>query len=235
MALGNIFKLEKLKIMAYGNRRRIGLPIGVFEAMFNPESFKRKYAIQYGKYQGINMSGRPLTYAKSVPSDLSLTLILDGTGVNQMGIAQLLPQKSVSKRIEQFLDVAYYLNGDIHQPNYLVVKWADLSMPCRLGSVDIHYTHFDRDGKPLRASLDILLTSDESSDLLKKKERKSSPDLSHSRIVKAGDTLPLLTKEIYGSSEHYLWVAQANGLDEFRRLTPGQRLVFPPLEPKADA
>ena len=62
------------------------------------------------------------------------------------------------------------------------------------------------------------------------KENKTSPDLSHSRIVKSGDTLPLLSKEIYGSAVHYLRVAQANGLDNFRSLTPGQQIVFPPLE-----
>ncbi|PON10328.1 hypothetical protein C2W62_50650, partial [Candidatus Entotheonella serta] len=63
-----------------------------------------------------------------------------------------------------------------------------------------------------------------------RKEGKSSPDLSHTRLVKRGDTLPLLTKEIYGTSSHYLRVAQVNGLDDFRNLTPGQTLFFPPLE-----
>jgi nucleoid-associated protein YgaU len=61
-------------------------------------------------------------------------------------------------------------------------------------------------------------------------ENKSSPDLTHVRVVKAGDTLPLLTKAIYGSSRDYLRVAEHNGLDNFRDLTPGRRLVFPPLE-----
>jgi nucleoid-associated protein YgaU len=60
-------------------------------------------------------------------------------------------------------------------------------------------------------------------------EAKSSPDLTHSRIVKAGDTLPLLSKEIYGTANHYLWIAQQNQLDDFRNLMPGQRLFFPPL------
>ena len=48
--------------------------------------------------------------------------------------------------------------------------------------------------------------------------------------MKSGDTLPLLCKEIYGSPEHYLRVAQANNLNNFRNLTPGQEIIFPPLE-----
>jgi hypothetical protein len=177
----------------------------------------------------MDSSNKPLNYAKSKPSDLSLNLVLDGTGTTEMGIMQLMPQPSVSERVKTFLGLAFDMNGDIHEPNYLVAKWGDLAFNCRLGSVDIHYTNFDRDGTPLRAGLDIKLIADESVDTLQKTERKSSPDLSHSRIVRAGDTLPLLAKEIYGSSAYYLWVAQANGLDEIRRLTPGQRLVFPPL------
>jgi nucleoid-associated protein YgaU len=48
-------------------------------------------------------------------------------------------------------------------------------------------------------------------------------------VVKSGDTLPLLAKEIYGSSEYYLRVAEVNGIDDFRNLTPGQQIIFPPL------
>jgi len=62
-------------------------------------------------------------------------------------------------------------------------------------------------------------------------ENKSSPDVSHSRVVKSGDTLPLLSKEIYGNASYYLRLAQANNLDDFRNLQPGQAIVFPPLAP----
>lgn len=233
MGLGDhLFKLEKLKIVAYKKRsRQPADKIDTFEAMFNPESIAQKYEIQYDKSQGMGSSGSSLNYTKSKPSDLSLSLVLDGTGTTAMGVMQLVPPKTVSERVKQFLDLTFDMNGLIHEPNYLVVEWAGLLEPfsCRLGSVDVRYTHFDRDGKPLRATLEIKLISDQSIDDLQKKERKSSPDLSHSRVVEAGDTLPLLAKEIYGSSAHYLWVAQANDLDEIRRLTPGQRLVFPPL------
>ena len=58
---------------------------------------------------------------------------------------------------------------------------------------------------------------------------KSSPDVTHVRVVKSGDTLPLLCKEVYGSAAHYLRVAHDNGLDDFRNLTPGRTLTFAPL------
>ena len=48
-------------------------------------------------------------------------------------------------------------------------------------------------------------------------------------MVLAGDTLPLLCQQIYGSATHYLQVAAFNGLDDFRVLEPGRELLFPPF------
>jgi hypothetical protein len=35
---------------------------------------------------------------------------------------------------------------------------------------------------------------------------------------------------IYGSTGYYLEVAAINGIDNFRNLEPGTRVLFPPLE-----
>ena len=227
-------KLKKLTIKAYTSNARSGAPIGTFEAMYNPSSFSQKYEITYGKKQGFDSSGRPANYARSKPKELSLKLILDGTGVNEMGLTALFGKKTVSERVKQFIDLTFTMNGQIHEPNYLVVEWGGkedggLIFSCRLSSVNVTYTSFDRDGSPLRAELDIDLVSDQEVKKRVKKENKSSPDLTHSRIVKSGDTLPLLTKEVYGTSAYYLRVAQVNNLNDFRNLTPGQELFFPPL------
>ncbi len=236
MALLTRMKLQKLTIKAYRKQARLpGDLIGTFEAMFNPESFSQTYLIEYGKNQGLNSTGRPVNYSRSKPRELSLKLVLDGTGVQEAGVLQLGKQKTVSTRVKGFIDLAFRMNGDIHEPNFLVAEWGGkedggLIFSCRLASVTVNYTSFDRDGAPLRAELDVTLIGDQ--DVRKRiaQENKNSPDLTHSRIVKSGDTLPLLTKDVYGSSAYYLRVAQVNGLDDFRNLTPGQELIFPPLE-----
>jgi nucleoid-associated protein YgaU len=65
-------------------------------------------------------------------------------------------------------------------------------------------------------------------------EDAQSPDVTHLRTVMAGDTLPLMCFRIYGDSRYYSEVAKVNNLDHFRRLQPGEALMFPPLE-KTDA
>lgn len=220
-------KLVKLKVKAFNTAERRGAPgkSDVFEAMFNPASYQQTYSIVYSS--GKKAADRQ--YLREAPSELSLTLVLDGTGVDEMGVFAF-GRKSVRERVEDFKRVAYDYDGAIHESNYLVVEWGGgLSFDCRLASVTVKYTAFNRDGTPLRAELDVKLITDRSAAKDHKKKKKSSPDLTHSRIVKHGDTLPLLTRELYGSSARYLDVARFNALDDFRRLTPGQQLFFPPL------
>ncbi|WP_437949013.1 hypothetical protein WME98_51765 [Sorangium sp. So ce296] len=224
----NLFKLEKLKIKAFkdvGRRQPIGAP---FEAMFNPASFSQRYAIAWGAKQGVGSSAPQLSYSRSKPSELTLTLVVDGTGVESLGIAAPV-RKSVKDRVKTFLDVTFRYNGVIHEPNYLLVEWGSLIFSCRLSAVDIKYTAFERDGTPLRAEIEVTLISDKAAKARAREEGKTSPDLTHSRIVRSGDTLPLLTRDIYGSSARYLDVARWNRLDDFRRLIPGQEIFFPPL------
>lgn len=236
MPLSTRMKLQKLAIKAYKKRARAARDhIGTFEAMFNPDSFAQKYEIEYGKYQGLNSTNKAVNYSRSKPRELKLKLVLDGTGVQDMGIVQPGTRPTVSQRVKEFLELTFRMNGAIHEPNFLLVEWGGtekdgLIFACRLLDVNITYTSLNRDGSPLRAELDITLIGDQETKKRMAVENKSSPDLTHSRMVKSGDTLPLLTKEIYGSAQYYLRVAQANNLDDFRNLTPGQVIIFPPLE-----
>ncbi len=238
MSLLNLFKLEKLRIEAYldARRKRPADPPRM-EVMFNPSSYKRSHAVSYsgGQRQGINQPGRPARYAYTPPGDLTLKLVFDGTGVNLLGLERLLQPPSVKKSVQTFEKLCLRMNGSIHEPNFLVVRWGDFSFPGRLQKLDIVYTLFDESGDPLRAELEVRFVEDVPADTASLAAAKSSPDLTHVRTAKAGDTLPLLCRDIYGSSSHYLAVARHNGLDDFRQLQPGQRLLFPPLSGAAGA
>ena len=66
-----------------------------------------------------------------------------------------------------------------------------------------------------------------------RRDNDSSPDLTHLRDVRDGDTLPLLAYDIYGNAQLYLEVARVNKLVNFRRLRSASRLSFPPLDKQA--
>ena len=231
MGLFSLFKLEKLTIEAYEKPDRSTPPVAKFEAMYNPTSLKQSYGIKWAKNIGKNASGGPADYQFSKPTELEFDLILDGTGVEQMGVVNLFGSKTVKDRVSDFLKATYIYQGQIHEPYYLKVKWGlPEEFNCRLSSVDIAYTGFNRDGTPLRAELKVSLIADEDVQKLIKQENKQSSDLTHSRMLRAGDTLPLLAREIYGSAAYYVDVARFNNLDNFRSVAPGRQLLFPPLE-----
>jgi hypothetical protein len=229
------FKLEKLKIRVYKTATRAEDDlVSTFKVMYNPESFSMKHANAYHKFQGINTSSRKALYSYSRSEELALDLILDGTGVGDFGASTLFGKgtPSVSKQVDQFLKLCFEMDGNLHEPKFLRIQWGKgelKAFDCRLHSVDVTYTSFDRSGAPLRAKLAANFVEDLDPSKRQKLENKHSPDLSQSRVVKAGDTLPLLCKAIYGDASQYLFVARQNELDDFRNLTPGQSLRFPPL------
>ncbi len=218
-----------------------------FEAMFNPESITQKFSIEYTEPQAIGSSGKQLTFSVRPPSSMRMTLIFAQSNnsswlenkitkpAQSIVPAQVANAPStfksatVSDWIRSFFQASYDISSAEHQPLWLKVVWGSLSYTCRLGSVEINYTSFDRNGEPLGAELDVLFKGDVLQNDKLLTDNFMSPDVTHQRIVKAGDTLPLLSNAVYGDPSYYIIVAQANGLDDFRKLTPGQKLYFPPL------
>jgi nucleoid-associated protein YgaU len=239
MAFPDLFKLEKLKIEAFSARTRSAADsLGTFEAMFNPTTVSQRYANRFATTRGIQGVRQVASFATVLPATLAVKLLLDGTGVDQIGLLTLFGKnKTVAERIDEFLGLCYQVNGDSHEPNFLILTWGRFSRQLqgdgfrgRLASVSISYTSFDRDGAPLRAELDLSLTADDDPDRQASALHLNSPDLTHARLVRAGDTLPLMTADVYGSSRLLVAVARANDLDHFRELAPGRELLFPKVE-----
>ncbi len=209
-----------------------------FEVMFNPESYQLTNVNQYSKLQGINTISRQQQYQKSKPQELSLTLILDGNGVTEFGVAKIvtaIPRlgaggNDVYHQVRNFLELTSDMNGDEHKPNDLVLAWGNLVFECVLSKVDVKYTMFDRAGLPLRAELSTIFFGSIEDSKRVKKEDKKSPDLTRVRTIQAGDRLPLIASELYDNPLYYIELAKANGLNNFRQLKPGGSLRFPPVD-----
>ena len=238
MPLTNLFKLSKLTITAYSTSARDDVLPSSMEVQFNPESLSMKHESVFQGRQGIATSSAQARFAHSRSELLNVTLAFDGTNVDRFGLELLRPVPTVADRIKKFLRLCFDVNSATHEPAYLKLSWdkgvLGASFDCRLQSVDIKYTSFDRDGSPLHAELNAVFVEDLDPRKKAHRDRLSSPDLTHVREVRSGDTLPLLCREIYGSAEHVLRVAEVNGLDDFRVLTPGQAIFFPPYAAPGD-
>jgi nucleoid-associated protein YgaU len=215
--------LEKLLIQAYDKPDYSGQSVGEFAAYVNPNEITLSYEMEYDSAQGSGTTNSRMNFKKVKPGDLSLTLFIDGTGANGNKI-------DVQNKIEEFQTVTGY-NGSIHRPNYLKVMWGKLQVKrCILKSASITYKIFQPNGVPLRAVITANFTDNSDDQTRVAIAQDESPDLTHLRLIKAGDTLPALCYEIYGDPTYYLEVAQANRIDDFRNLTPGSKIFFPPLQ-----
>lgn len=227
----SLFSLEKLNIFIYNSRFRRGQPKSKFQVMFNPESYSLGYENTFQQVQGINTSGRPAKYSLSEPEELSVTLIIDDTGVaNHNNKVNGKKIKDVTQVVERFLELTTLMDGELHRPNYLTLKWGNLDFDCCLKSVDINYTLFNRRGQPIRAELEVVFIEDEHDEKRVREENKSSPDLTHTRTITSSDKLPLMAQEIYQNPAYYIKLASVNKLNNFRKLRIGKVVNFPPVK-----
>ena len=217
--------VTKLKIQAYKEPDfSEGSKVGdaVFEVMYNPESYAVKYEQEFEEEKGKGNSSSNPTYKGTKPQELSIEFTIDGTGVSGAAV-------DVQQQIIDFKDVCVDYHGDKHRPYFLHVGWGTLSLWGILKTADVKYTLFDKEGMPLRAKVTASFIETESPEAREAREKNSSPDLTHVRQVKKGDTLPLMTYKIYGDSKYYMEVARVNGLNDYRNLKPGSRVYFPPI------
>ena len=232
-------ELIKLRIKAYKDEQfteEVG--DGEFKTLLNPEQYKFNYKIDQNEDQASGTSAASPRFNKALPEDLELEFVFDRTGVlvdyGKSGSADDNTFRDegngIIDDIEQFKKVIFDYNGDEHKPNYLIISWGTLLFKGTLSEMDITYKLFKPDGTPLRATARAKFKGFVEDNLRVAKENNSSPDLTHIREVKEGDTLPLMTFRIYGDSKYYLEVAKVNRITNFRKLTVGQKIFFPPVE-----
>lgn len=205
-----------------------GFPIGIpFIAMFNPESFAINEQIDWTAQCPPGNQGSDYEYNRTKPRKFTIEFTLDGTGVNTNGIK--IP---VVAQIALFRAATTGVRGSLHRPDFLLVQYGTFINTCILNSSTVTYTMFDMFGLPIRAKVSASFTERTVKTLSDILGMLSSPDLTHTIVVKEGDTLPLLTYNTYNNQTYYLQVARVNKLKNFRKLKPGTSLIFPPVSDK---
>jgi len=227
-------KLEKMLILAFSDSEKaenggVNDSDDQFEALINPESYTLQYKLKFSQgAQGQGTSGAQLKYEYTEPEEITFDFLFDNTG-----IIDGQPRDSISDDLKKFKDVLIGYKGDSHEPRHFKLVWGENSIfKGRVTELSIVYKLFRSDGTPIRAIATVKFKSSIEEQKRAAKENKSSPDLTHIRTVKQGDTLPMMCYSIYGDPKYYLQVAEVNGISNFRKLKPGSALFFPPISKK---
>lgn len=223
MAKFEIKSFSDNKFKKDGGKKDFKLPI-------NPETFSRNLKVERDTTKGHGNNQTNPKFVGTAPEELKIEFILDGTGTME-GYLESLKNMPVKDQLKKFVECVYDYDGKIHSPRYLKIHYgSEVKFDCVLTSLDINYTLFNSDGSPLRAKLTANFLQYIDPESRAKKERNSSPDLTHKRIVKAGDRLDLMTYNIYDSPAYFLQVGFRNELTTVRRIKPGQEIHFHPFD-----
>ncbi len=224
-------------------------PKDTYVVQVNPNSYTLNHLLNYTYNRGQGFSGSEAVYADSAPVNLSFEFLFDGTGIvpvpSELGdiplvgaIASALSKDDkyvVMEEIDKFNKLVYQVDGSIHRPRQLLLVWGTLVFSCVLSSVAYRFTLFKPDGTPLRAVASCTFCEYVPDTMRAAKDNLTSPDLTHLRDIREGDTLPALAHTVYGKPELYLEVARVNKLVNFRKLRPASRVAFPPLAAQGKA
>ena len=239
MALG---ELKKMVIASYTDNTFVTPTGDSYVVLINPESYSLTYGSESNPTSAQGASEATSNQNKRIPQNLTFKFLFDGTGVIKKddgilaGLASGLAipglnanPPDVATDLAKFKKVVYDYASDTHQPPFVQLRWGVLLYNCKLSRMTINFKLFKPDGTPLRAEADCTFEEVIDATKLAAIENKHSPDLTRIRTVIEGDTLPLLCYREYGDSKYYYQVAQVNGLIDFKQLTPGMKLIFPPI------
>jgi len=237
MALGELHKMKLIgyKDNSFAENKKSGYTC---EALINPETYSLTYGTETNSKTGQGSSEDIIGFNKRSPQTLTFKFIFDGSGVIKKGGGVLsglaipgLPNKpeNVAQNIADFKKVVYDYISDTHEPPYIQIQWGVLIYNCRLTRMTINFKLFKPDGTPLRAEADCTFQGVINEEQLTAIKNPLSPDLTHIKTIKEGDTLPLLCFLEYGDSKYYYQVARFNKLTDFKKLKPGMKIAFPPI------
>lgn len=222
-------EVKKMWIRSYNSAKMEDKDFaGEFYAMVNPETYSVDLKMEVKGGQGQGTSGKQQKFAFKQPEEFTFEFLFDNTGI----INGKPKPEGIAEDLKNLQDLTFKLDGKVHEPRHVHVIWGTFDFKGRITGMTINYKLFNPDGSPVRATVKVTIKKSDEEKERTARERKSSPDLTHRRILKRGDSLPWLCNAIYGDPKYYLQVAQANNISNFRAVKPGTEIYFPPFNKK---
>jgi hypothetical protein len=208
-----------------------------FEVMFNPNTYTIAKSVTWGaptgEKRGSASSNRHLNapvidFGGGGSRQLQFELFYDSTELS-------LPEWGMYADVRMETDKLVALtriDRAIGRPRAVQLEWGggssnavrkDLPMVGVVTSLSQRFSLFAPDGTPLRANLTVAVTEF----IDPKKDRRKTDPESTIRVVKRGDSLMSIADEQYADPGRWRIIAEANGLDDPRRVPVGMTLTIP--------
>jgi hypothetical protein len=196
------------------------LPPRPVNVLFNPTDLSVDRASHYASMPVPGLAMPILQYIRGESDVLHLELFLDRIDQNS----------DIENDIIQ-LETFVTIDGGLHAPPVVEFAWGQgkFSFTGVVTSLRKRMMLFSEDGRTLRARLTLSLKSYKSAEVQLRELNLSSPDRTHVRVLREGETLAHIAREVYGDPRMWRPIALANGVKRPRFIAPGTPLRIPAL------
>jgi hypothetical protein len=188
---------------------------------FNPTDYTIDHGVRYAEMPVNGLSMPILQFLRGEADFLNLELFLDGTDARGNVHGQL-------KDLRKFIQI----DSKLHAPPVCRFAWGPSSLNSFVGvvvSLREKFTLFNEDGSIARARVNVTFKSYKSAEVQRRELSLSSPDRTHIRVLRQGETLAHIAQEAYGDARAWRPIAEANGITRPRFVAPGTPLKVPAL------
>jgi len=186
---------------------------------FNPTEYQVQKTNNFAEIGIPGLETPPIQFIRGASEKLTAELILDTSETLD----------DVRETYVDNLRDLMRLSTELHAPPIVDFVWDTSVFHGVLEAMTITYTLFTAEGIPIRAKVGLTLKEYRPVEIQVKESPTASPDFEKTWIVRRGDTLSGIAGLIFRDPGQWRAIAQANGIQDPRRLETGQRLVVPRL------
>ncbi|WP_168120985.1 LysM peptidoglycan-binding domain-containing protein [Paenibacillus sp. HB172176] len=191
----------------------------VVDVLFNPTQYEMQAGNQYAENEVPGLQNPITQFMGGDATILKLPLFFD---TFEAGV----DVRTHTSKIVGILDV----DSDLHAPPSCRFIWGSLDFKGIITSINQKYTMFLETGVPVRATLDIEMSSTQTMKEQYQEVPRQSADRTKRKTVRQGDQLWTIAAEEYEDPGAWRHIAEANGIDNPRFLKAGTNLTIPRLE-----
>lgn len=202
--------------------------------IFNPTEFTIQRSVNYAQHKIPGLERPALQYVSGEAEVMTFSLLFDtysaGDNSNDIKVALSAAAPDAAKAdVRNYTDPIMKLttiNPDVHAPDLVQFVWGKMIYRGYINSLSQKFTLFTYFGKPVRAVVDVSIIIDKNK---YDSKVRNSPDRTKARTVKESDKLYMFALSEYGSCDEWRRIAEANDIDDPRRLEAGSNIIIPPI------
>jgi nucleoid-associated protein YgaU len=205
------------------------------KALFNPEKYTASRSVQFAEVPIPGLDAPVVQFVRGQSEKITLELFFDTT--DQGTVDPVTDVRTLTSQVYGLMNVL----SETHAPPRLLLTWgeagqlfaygANVSPWCVMESASQEFTLFSPGGVPVRAKVNVTLRDAWTIDQQLTQTPRFSSDRTKFVQVKQGQTLSGIAWQQYNDPGQWRPIADANGLDNPRLLTPGTVLMIPSLTP----